>query len=105
MWAASQAQQWMPSQGPRHLSPTISQIISSGAWDPHNVATYYPETLPLCGIGIHVIPHLIRALVLDLNIPHVNLISDKEKPVLDMVAVFASARPTIISSRMVDLLS
>ena len=55
-----------------------------------------PEPLHLCGLVIHLIPHLIRALVLDLEIPHVNRISDQEKPVIDMLAVFASAHPAII---------
>ena len=55
-----------------------------------------PEPLPLCGLGIHISPHFIHALVLDLEIPHGSLISDKEKPVLDILAVFASAHPTII---------
>ena len=51
-------------------------------WDPHNVSTHEPEPLTLCGLGIHTIPHFIRDLVLDLDIHHGKLISDKEKPVL-----------------------
>ena len=74
-------------------------------WDPHNVATHDPEPIPLRGLGVHISPHFIRALVVDLDIPQGNLISDKEKPVLDMLAVFPALILPLFSSRMVDLLS
>ena len=63
-----------------------------------------PEPLPSYGIGINISPHIIRALVLDLVIPHGNLISDKEKPVLGMLAIFPALVLPFFASIMVNLL-
>ena len=73
--------------------------------DPHNVATHEPEPLPFCLICIHISPHLIRALVLDLEIPHGNLISDKKKTVLEKLAVFPALILPLFARIMVELLS
>ena len=63
------------------------------------------EPLPLCGIGIHISPHLIRALVLDIEIPYGNLISDKKNLFLICLLFFPVLILPFFASIMVELLS
>ena len=50
----------------------------------------------MCGLGVHIGPHIIRALVADLKVPLRNLISDKEETVLDVLTILPSAHPTVL---------
>ena len=62
----------------------------------HDLTTHYLEPFSLLGLGVHVGPHFVCALVLDLEIPLGHLISDKEKPILDVLAILPSAHPSIL---------
>ena len=86
------------------MCATALYVVVVVFWDTHNVATHEPEPLPLHGLGVHIGIHFIYELVVDLKIPQGNLISDKEKTVLDMLAIFPALILPFIDSRMVDLL-
>ena len=52
--------------------------------------------LSLRGLDVHLGPHLVCALTLDLEISVCYLVGDEEKPVLDVLAVLSSAHPAIL---------
>ena len=60
-------------------------IISGQA---HNFSSHNPKPFALRGLGVHVPPHSVCDLVLDLEISLVHLIGDEEKPVIDVLAIF-----------------
>ena len=62
----------------------------------HDLAALCPEQLALCGLGVHICPHIIHTLVVDLEVPLSNLISDKEETVLDVLTILPSAHPTVV---------
>ena len=62
----------------------------------YDVATHTAELSPLRGLGVHICPHVVCALVLDLKLPLGDLISDEEKPVFDVLAVLSRAHPSIL---------
>ena len=63
----------------------------------HHFATHNPVSLNFCAFGVHVSPYFFCALVMDLEFFLRYLISDKEKSVLDVLAVLPRAHPVILS--------
>ena len=65
----------------------------------HKFSSHNPKHSSLRGLGVHVPPHFVCALVPDLEISVGHLIGDEEKPVLDVLAFFSSAHPSIICQK------
>ena len=71
----------------------------------HSFSLHKSKPFSLHGIGVHVPPHFVCVLVLDLEISLGHLIGDEEKPVLDVLAVFPALILPFFASNIVDLLS
>ena len=48
------------------------------------------------GLGVHICPHIVCALMMNFEIALSNLISDEEKLIFDVLAVLACAHPTVL---------
>ena len=55
-----------------------------------------PEQLALRGLGVHIVPNIIRALSTDLEVPLRNHISGKEETVPGVLTILTSAHPTVL---------
>ena len=71
----------------------------------HNFSLHNSKPFSLCRLGVHVPPHLVCTLVLDLEISLDHLIGDEGKPVLDVLAVFPALILPFFAKNNVDLLS
>ena len=71
----------------------------------HKFSSHNSKLFSLRRIGVHVSPHLICTLVLDLEVSLDHLIGDEEKPVLDVLAVFPALILPFFANNIVDLLS
>ena len=70
----------------------------------HNFKTHNAKYFPLRVLGVHVPSQFFRALVLNLEISLGHLIGDEEKTVLDVLAVFYSAYPSILCQQYCGLI-
>ena len=90
MWADVNTK---PTQGKRFR---VMRGEVMGVPEEYDFSTHDSEPFPLRGIGVHIYQHIVRALVLDLKIPLGHFVSDKETPILDVLAILPCAHPSVL---------
>ena len=86
----------------QHAPVLVVVVVIDG--HAHNFSSHNPKPFPLCGLGLHVPPHFVHAIVIDFEISLSHLIGDEEKSILGVLAVISSAHPPVICQKYCGLI-